>query len=117
MFPVAGAVSPDSSRCSKGSKDSRSCVSPAVTSCVTASCRTSSTRTSEPCRSSRARSVDHARRSALPHECEWRGGGGVSDPGYPLTSKRRRLPDEGVLEVFVANEQNEHPVDAARWQL
>ena len=40
----------------------------------------------------------------------------MSDPGYPLTSKRRRLPDEGVLEVFVANEQNVHPVDTARWQ-
>ena len=41
----------------------------------------------------------------------------MSDPSYPLTSKRRRLPDEGVLEVFVANEQAEHPVDTARWQL
>jgi probable rRNA maturation factor len=27
------------------------------------------------------------------------------------------LPDEGVLEVFVANEQAAHPVDTARWQL
>jgi len=41
----------------------------------------------------------------------------MSDPVYPLTSKRRRLPDEGVLEVFVANEQADHPVDSARWQL
>jgi len=41
----------------------------------------------------------------------------MSDPTYPLTSKRRRLPDEGVLEVFVANEQSDHPVDTARWQL
>ena len=41
----------------------------------------------------------------------------MSDPSYPLTSKRRRLPDEGVLEVFVANEQADHPVDTARWQL
>ena len=41
----------------------------------------------------------------------------MTDPTYPLTSKRRRLPDEGVLEVFVANEQADHPVDTARWQL
>jgi probable rRNA maturation factor len=27
------------------------------------------------------------------------------------------LPDEGTLEVFVANEQALHPVDTARWQL
>jgi probable rRNA maturation factor len=36
-------------------------------------------------------------------------------PVFPLTSKRRRLPDEGTLEVFVANEQNVEPVEAARW--
>jgi probable rRNA maturation factor len=41
----------------------------------------------------------------------------MTDPAYPLTSKRRRLPDEGVLEVFVANEQSAHPVDTARWQM
>jgi probable rRNA maturation factor len=41
----------------------------------------------------------------------------MTDPTYPLTSKRRRLPDEGVLEVFVANEQADQPVDSARWQL
>src|SRR2546423_8135279 len=41
----------------------------------------------------------------------------MSDPSYPLTSKRRRFPDEGVLVVFVANEQVAHPVDTARWQL
>ena len=41
----------------------------------------------------------------------------MTDPSYPLTSKRRRLPDEGVLEVFVANEQSVQPVDTARWQL
>jgi probable rRNA maturation factor len=41
----------------------------------------------------------------------------MTEPGYPLTSKRRRLPDEGVLEVFVANEQGARPVDTARWQL
>jgi probable rRNA maturation factor len=40
----------------------------------------------------------------------------MTDPMYPLTSKRRRLPDEGVLEVFVANEQADQPVDTARWQ-
>jgi probable rRNA maturation factor len=40
----------------------------------------------------------------------------VNEPGYPLTSKRRRLPDEGVLEVFVANEQAAAPVDTERWQ-
>ncbi|MEY2463540.1 MAG: hypothetical protein QOH64_1678, partial [Acidimicrobiaceae bacterium] len=39
----------------------------------------------------------------------------MSDPSYPLTSKRRRLPDEGALEVFVADEQDAHPVDTARW--
>jgi probable rRNA maturation factor len=40
------------------------------------------------------------------------------EPGYPLTSKRRRLPDEGAVEVFVADEQSSgsHPVDGARWQ-
>lgn len=36
-------------------------------------------------------------------------------PVFPLTSKRRRLPDEGTLEVFVADEQGEEPVDSARW--
>jgi len=40
----------------------------------------------------------------------------VSEPGYPLTSKRRRLPDEGIVEVFVADEQSKHPVDGTRWQ-
>src|ERR1700704_3865143 len=38
------------------------------------------------------------------------------EPGYPLTSKRRRLPDEGNVEVFVADEQSKHPVDGTRWQ-
>lgn len=41
----------------------------------------------------------------------------MTEPGYPLTSKRRRLPDEGHIEVFVADEQSAHPVDSARWQL
>src|SRR3954451_13960939 len=38
------------------------------------------------------------------------------EPGYPLTSKRRRLPEEGAVAVFVADEQSLHPVDGARWQ-
>jgi probable rRNA maturation factor len=41
------------------------------------------------------------------------------EPGYPLTSKRRRLPEEGSIEVFVADEQSRgssHAVDGARWQ-
>jgi probable rRNA maturation factor len=38
------------------------------------------------------------------------------EPGYPLTSKRRRLPEEGSIEVFVADEQSSHPVDGTRWQ-
>ena len=34
----------------------------------------------------------------------------------PVSSKRRRRPPpEGGLEVFVADEQAEHPVDVARW--
>lgn len=40
----------------------------------------------------------------------------MTDPVYPLMSKRRRLPDEGTLEVFVANEQAAQPVETARWQ-
>lgn len=37
-------------------------------------------------------------------------------PGtFPLVSKRRRLPEEGTLEVFVADEQTAEPVDTARW--
>jgi probable rRNA maturation factor len=39
----------------------------------------------------------------------------VMEP-FPLASKRRRVPEEGVLEVFVADEQTSHPVDVARWQ-
>jgi probable rRNA maturation factor len=34
----------------------------------------------------------------------------------PTSSKRRRRPPiEGGLEVFVADEQSDHPVDVARW--
>lgn len=36
-------------------------------------------------------------------------------PAFPLTSRRRRLPEEGTLEVFVANEQSAQPVDVERW--
>jgi len=41
------------------------------------------------------------------------------EPGYPLTSKRRRLPEEGSVEVFVADEQSRgssQAVDGPRWQ-
>lgn len=36
---------------------------------------------------------------------------------FPFSGRRRRLPDEGQLEVFVGDEQADHPVDGARWQL
>ncbi len=36
-------------------------------------------------------------------------------PSFPLISKRRRRPDEGQLEVFVADEQDAHAVDTERW--
>ncbi|HEY4377967.1 MAG TPA: rRNA maturation RNase YbeY [Acidimicrobiales bacterium] len=36
-------------------------------------------------------------------------------PGPPTGKRRRRLPEEGELEVFVADEQQDHPVDTARW--
>jgi probable rRNA maturation factor len=36
-------------------------------------------------------------------------------PSFPLASKRRRLPDEGTLEVFVADEQGAEPVEGDRW--
>jgi probable rRNA maturation factor len=40
----------------------------------------------------------------------------VPDPTNPITSKRRRLPDPGLLEVFVADEQDARPVDTERWR-
>jgi probable rRNA maturation factor len=40
----------------------------------------------------------------------------VADPTYPRASKRRRMPDPGVLEIFVADEQDQEPVDTARWR-
>jgi probable rRNA maturation factor len=37
-------------------------------------------------------------------------------PNRPTSSKRRRRPpSEGGLEVFVADEQSDRPVDVARW--
>jgi probable rRNA maturation factor len=35
---------------------------------------------------------------------------------FPFSGRRRRLPDEGDLEVFVGDEQEDQPVDAPRWQ-
>lgn len=35
---------------------------------------------------------------------------------FPFSGRRRRLPDAGDLEVFVGDEQNDAPVDTARWQ-
>jgi probable rRNA maturation factor len=35
---------------------------------------------------------------------------------FPFSGRRRRLPDEGQLEVFVGDEQDAQPVDGARWQ-
>ncbi len=33
----------------------------------------------------------------------------------PMVSKRRRLPDEGHVAVFVGDEQDAEPVDGTRW--
>jgi probable rRNA maturation factor len=35
---------------------------------------------------------------------------------FPFSGRRRRLPEDGELEVFVGDEQEEQPVDTARWQ-
>lgn len=35
---------------------------------------------------------------------------------FPFSGRRRRLPDEGELEVFVGDEQADEPVDGLRWQ-
>lgn len=35
---------------------------------------------------------------------------------FPFSGRRRRLPDEGDLEVFVGDEQDAEVVDTARWQ-
>jgi probable rRNA maturation factor len=36
---------------------------------------------------------------------------------FPFAKPRRRLPEEGDLEVFVGDEQDALPVDTGRWQL
>jgi probable rRNA maturation factor len=36
---------------------------------------------------------------------------------FPFARRRRRTPEEGDLEVFVGDEQDAVPVDAARWQV
>jgi probable rRNA maturation factor len=40
----------------------------------------------------------------------------LSQPTPPGASRRRRTPDAGTLEVFVADEQAEREVDLARWE-
>lgn len=35
--------------------------------------------------------------------------------GPPSTNRRRRLPEDGILEVFGADEQSAEPVDVQRW--
>lgn len=37
-------------------------------------------------------------------------------PGPPRTAKRPRRGGEGTVAVFVADEQDAHPVDVARWE-
>lgn len=49
-----------------------------------------------------------------PHDDGLEGPPGVP---FPFTGRRRRLPEEGDLEVFVGDEQSDLPVDTARWQL
>jgi probable rRNA maturation factor len=46
------------------------------------------------------------------------GDGAPLPPGapFPFSGRRRRLPDEGQLEVFVGDEQDAEPVDGLRWQ-
>lgn len=36
-------------------------------------------------------------------------------PPMPMTSRKRRPPAEGEVDVFGVDEQSEHPVDLARW--
>ena len=36
-------------------------------------------------------------------------------PPMPMTSRKRRPPVEGEVEVFGVDEQSAHPVDLARW--
>lgn len=35
---------------------------------------------------------------------------------FPFTGRRRRLPEDGQIEVFVGDEQDAEPVDGLRWQ-
>jgi probable rRNA maturation factor len=39
----------------------------------------------------------------------------VNTEPMPFSGKRRRRPEEGTLEVFVADEQTGHEVDTSRW--
>ncbi len=39
----------------------------------------------------------------------------LPDPRSP--GRRRRLPDEGTLEVVAYDEQSDHPVDIVRWRV
>ncbi|MGH9247015.1 MAG: rRNA maturation RNase YbeY [Acidimicrobiales bacterium] len=43
--------------------------------------------------------------------------GAEFEPPLPMSGHRRRLPDEGALEVVVYDEQRQHPVDLGRWRL
>src|SRR6478609_3560774 len=36
-------------------------------------------------------------------------------PGPPSSNRRRRLPEDGTLEVFAADEQSAEPVEVHRW--
>jgi len=40
----------------------------------------------------------------------------VIRPAPPVDGRARRRGDEGDVEVFVADEQDAHPVDVARWE-
>lgn len=40
----------------------------------------------------------------------------MSQPPPPGARRRRRTPDEGTLEVFVADEQSDREVDLPRWE-
>lgn len=40
----------------------------------------------------------------------------MSRPVPPGASPRRRTPEDGVLEVFVADEQSDHVIDLTRWE-
>ena len=40
----------------------------------------------------------------------------MSQPTPPGARRRRRVPDDGTLEVFVADEQDAREVDLARWE-